>query len=385
MSAGHELTTLLALKDRVPFTLRWMAYADSVRLPFRVFIADGGSDARAEEALSSRTAFPNVDYEYVRYPPDRTYYGDYWAKLADALSRIDTPFVALADNDDLFVVNGVKEAVRFLADHPDYAACGGQCAVFWVLHPVDGDEGPCYGERVQWKYSRDTRSQDDDTARARIRHLSLRATYPAYYHVRRTEQLRAHVAAVRQAGLRDVFLIERLLFFLTAVEGKTKQLDSLYIARQWNAPGSAGQAHEAEHGDWFGRLLVPTWSQDFATFVRVTSAALAERDGITMEEARRSIVELYRLWLAPHLLGDLVAEPTVTLPMSIGIRAVQRLLDRPPDSVLRRIARRVYRRAKWISVDAVHGTEWRTRQVPHAAEAFRPIAEFLAGGPEGHL
>lgn len=379
MSAGHELTILLALKDRVPFTFRWLAYASRVRLPFKILIADGGTDARVADALSGRTAFPGIDYEYVRYPHERPHYRDYWAKLADALSRVRTPFVAFADNDDLLVVNGVKQAVRFLAEHPDYATCGGQCAVFWISRPLNDADGPCYGSQVQWKYSLDARSLDDETARDRIRHVS-HATHPALFHVRRTEQIRAHLDAVREAELTDVFLAERLLFFLTAIAGKTKQLDTLYLARQWNAPGSGGLAHQAHYGDWFGRMLIPTWSRDFATFVRITSTALAARDGITLDEARRSVVELYRLWLAPDLLGDLMAESTVTVPMSIVVRAVQRLLDLSPESVIRKIARRIYRRARWISVDAIHGAELRTRQVPNARAAFKPIAEFLARG-----
>ena len=40
-----------------------------------------------------------LDVEYRRYPFDRTY-ADYFVKLADALSRVTTPFVVLADNDD---------------------------------------------------------------------------------------------------------------------------------------------------------------------------------------------------------------------------------------------------------------------------------------------
>ena len=47
MTADNELTILLTLKDRAPFTFRWMSYANSIRFPFKVLIADGGADETA--------------------------------------------------------------------------------------------------------------------------------------------------------------------------------------------------------------------------------------------------------------------------------------------------------------------------------------------------
>ena len=126
--SDNDLTILLPLKDRVSFTFRWMSYTNGIYFPFSVLIADGGSDDSVARVLSNSAAFPNVHYEYLRYPRDKSY-TDYNAKLADALSRIQTPFVALADNDDFFIVSGLRKALRFLLDHPDYATCGGQCAV----------------------------------------------------------------------------------------------------------------------------------------------------------------------------------------------------------------------------------------------------------------
>ena len=97
MTADNELTILLTLKDRAPFTFRWMSYINSINFPFKVLIADGGADETVPKVLSNKANFPNVTYEYVRYPYDQTY-AEYYSKVVDALSRIKTQFVALADN-----------------------------------------------------------------------------------------------------------------------------------------------------------------------------------------------------------------------------------------------------------------------------------------------
>lgn len=378
--AAPELTILLMLKDRTAFTFRWMSYHNHLRFPFRVLVADGGSDERVQHALSTRQAYPHVDFEYVRYPHDSTY-ADFHAKMADALSRVRTPLVALADNDDLFVVSGVRTAVDFMQRHTDYSTCGGQSAAFWIEADAANRADRLYGSRVTWKASREGRSLTGETAADRLRNVSIRVSDASYYHIRRTEDVRRHFTLIHRANPRDPFLAERMTVALAAVSGKTKQLDQLYIARQWNPPESAGRSYAAAHGDWLGRMLAPTWSEDFTSLVDVVSAELAAQDRIPEDEARRTIIEAAQAWLAPHVLTDVVAEPTVTLRMVLGVRVFRTLLRLSRDHVVRRAARRLYRRAQWISVDAIHGTEWRSRHVPEADRALKPILEFLGERP----
>ena len=82
----------------------------------------------------------------MRYPFDSSY-AHFYAKLADALARVTTPFVVMADNDDFFIPHGLERAVEFLLAHPDHVACGGQCAVFWIAgaHASTGTD-TTYGE-----------------------------------------------------------------------------------------------------------------------------------------------------------------------------------------------------------------------------------------------
>src|SRR5712692_5579005 len=98
MNDDKDLTMLLALKDRAPFTFRWMRHAVKVKLPFRLLIADGGADETVRDVLSQPENFPSLDYEYVKYPYDNSS-SEYFDKLSDALVRVETPFVMLIDHD----------------------------------------------------------------------------------------------------------------------------------------------------------------------------------------------------------------------------------------------------------------------------------------------
>jgi hypothetical protein len=49
-------------------------------------------------------------------------------------------------------------------------------------------------------------------------------------------------------------------------------------------------------------MLLETWSSDFKGFVEGLAAALAEKDEIPIDEARREIKQNYRSFIAPHLV-----------------------------------------------------------------------------------
>jgi hypothetical protein len=249
--------------------------------------------------------------------------------------------------------------------------------VFWVSSPASPPQPDAlYGERVEWKCSSQFSTDVAATASQRLRERCLGAN-DVFYAVHRTDLLRRHFEAVRDVNPRDLFLVEQLIMFLTAIAGKTRQLDTLYIARQQDSPGSSGGAHQARFGDWYDRMLVPTWSEDFTRFVDCATDALRRADGIAADDARRTVIESYKMSVAPSLLADLVEEPTVSWSMPTVLQIVRRLVNLPRTSALRRAALACYRHARWLSHDFVHGTEFRTRRAREAAREFTPVRSFL--------
>lgn len=370
-SAGEDkaLTILLTLKGRPAFTFRWMSWAEQVRLPFKVLIADGGSDEEVPAVLSDRARFPAVDYDYIRYPNDAAY-SDYYRKICDALTRVTTPFVALADNDDFFIVEGLRDATRFLLSHPDYVTCGGRIARFWLASRTTDGADPVYAERVDYKYGCNDLSVTADRARERV----VQRTEDTYYNVKRTDELRRQFETVVGVDPKDLFLYEHLLECLTLIAGKACRLPGLYLARQWNTGGSSAIEHEERFGDAVGRMLVPTWSEDFGKFLDVTSARLSQADSIPLAEARRLMVKAYRIGVAPNLLANVLDEPSVTPAMPFVLALVRRIVRLAPDSAIRSMARTVFRRLPWFAFDLTIGEKFFSGKSP---SEFEPIARFL--------
>jgi len=380
MTGRGKLTILLTLKDRAEFTLRWMSYAERTHLPYRVLIADGGMGDEAGRILADQARFPHVDYEYRRFPPDVSY-RQYYEKIDEALAQVSTPYVVMADNDDFLFAPVLEQSIRFLDAHPGYIASGGQNALFWVVPDPARPDERVYGDRVDWKCASHMRSNEAPTALERLRDQSLSITDSLFYCVKRIEEARRQFGLVRKLQLKDLFLMEILVHYLTIIAGPTKCFDGLFLARQHNSPGSSGIEHEHRFGDWLGRMLVDTWSTDFANVRDTIGAALAAADGIDQAEARDHVVQIYRHDAAPALLSDLLGEPTITLRMLSVLPAVRRLVAMPEESLLRRAARRLYRSIRWISLDAALGTQFLARPVPNAERDFRLVHDFLAKRP----
>jgi glycosyltransferase domain-containing protein len=376
----EPLTVVLTLRDRVSYTARWMEYANYIAFPFQVIVADGSSDGSAEELLSKHDRFPDVHYTYVRYPYDETY-THYYSKLVDVLDRVRTPFVTLADNDDFFIVECMLECVRFLQQHPDYLACGGLGGTLWLSPSSFAlKQAPLYAKEVTWKCTNGLPSIEEPTARERLQPRHLGGSDICYYDVKRTDELRKQFRIVRDLNLHDLFLVEWLVFFLTCVAGKTKRLPRLYLARQQDSPGGSGATHTQQFGDWLGRMLVDSWSEDFGKFASCISAAIADTDGISEADARAHVIRLYRMGIAPSLLSNLLDEPNIGTLAPAVFAIVRRIVRMPETSRLRRLARRVYRNINAICVETDMAQIFRTR-VPGANNDIKAVLTFLSQPP----
>src|SRR5690242_16536738 len=131
-AVSPRLTILLRLKGRPLFTLRFLFHANRARMPFRFLVADGEVRPPLCDILDNAAKyFPNIDIAYLRYPDD-TSLSRFYAKMHDALGRVSTPYVMLADNDDFLGPAGLERAMKFLDSHPDYVCCGTGIAGFSV-------------------------------------------------------------------------------------------------------------------------------------------------------------------------------------------------------------------------------------------------------------
>ena len=207
MSDNQKLTLILTIKDRKAFIERWMVYANHVSFPFKVLIADGGKDESVTELLSDTERFQNVDYDYIRYPYDASY-AQYYAKTAEALSRVKTPYAIVGQDDDFYIVDSLQWAVDFLSNHQEYIVCNGNIDNF-IVKP---EAHLPYGKDVEFiKNPCDPTISDKKSSERVWKHFNNYGH--TYYSVYRTPILQKNYATLCKYNFSDLILHELLLSF----------------------------------------------------------------------------------------------------------------------------------------------------------------------------
>jgi glycosyltransferase domain-containing protein len=229
-----KLTIVLTLKDRPEFTRRWMRFMNEQRCPYRILIADGGADKTIESQLRDSSNYPNLDYEYIRYPYDNDI-KDYYAKKKDVCERVETEYLLLADNDDFYLLDKISLCIDFLDCNPEYTGCRGSTAEFSLLSKNGDILNEAIGESYRASHY-PGKSIDNDNFIERVQSFFNEAFqydhWFNWYCVYRKAPLVKSMKDLYKYSFSDVILNEILLLLMLLREGKIKVLKQLIYARQ---------------------------------------------------------------------------------------------------------------------------------------------------------
>jgi glycosyltransferase domain-containing protein len=273
----QRLTIVVPLRGRPLFTLRFLWHANAARLPYKFIIADGEVRPDLSRLLDeARKLFPHIDVDYIRYPDD-TDFGRYFAKMTDALARVQTPYVMLADNDDFLAFTGLEQSIDFLEANPDYVCCGGGIGGFAVYarkYPwLGGLCGPL--NRLAYRYMPYDRSLDLGSPSAAKRlSQGLRNSW-SYYAVFRSPALLTIWREVVDMNLSDLQLHEKYCAMRTLTLGKARsdRATIAYFRQYWTTLRSAFPK------DWVHHLVRSRFNTDFAEILARISRQAAAADG----------------------------------------------------------------------------------------------------------
>ncbi len=304
----EDYTVLLMLKDRFPFTERWLNYMAAIKFPYKIFIADGSADDQAKDYLEANKAkFRDLDIAYVRYPYDESY-SVYYKKIADALGKIRTKYVSVSDNDDFYVVEGIARSIEFLESNLDYSSCRGEISSIAVYAPSNRpDLKFLYGKTgdIVYKYYYGESIELEGSSQRVMRHATKYD--PTFYDVHRTSHLKKCFETLRDINPENLYVAEFLTSYLTVASGKIKRLPCLYYVRQTNAPGSSNAA-EAKRYDFFERMLLPSWSHDYNSMADAVGRIISEKDNITIDAAGSVFMKAYKKSVSHNIIWSMNRE-----------------------------------------------------------------------------
>ena len=326
-----KLTILLVLKDKTPFTWRWMNYANHIKLPFKVLIADGGKDQSVEK-LKDKSLFPNVDYEYLRYPYDENFTA-YWKKMADATSLITTPYTMKASNDDFLFVDSIRESVRFLDENPDYSTARGEIYGFEIKH-AKKEESEVFGTLKNIDKQYHSPSITTDTATERIRDFCEKPN-SLWHDVHRTEELKETYKILSKLKIEDLSFAEYLMNALAVASGKAYRGNGLYMLFQ-RTSGSGLAVTKKGPFDW---VLSENWPKTFFDTTGIIAQEIALRDKTEKDLIHDKVMQYYLAFFwGQNMVADYVKRKSKNKP-SIIIR-FGRISNKK--SVVRKLGKKIY-------------------------------------------
>jgi glycosyltransferase domain-containing protein len=285
-----RLTIVMPLKGRHLFTFRCLWHANELRPPYRFLLADGlVREEVARRLEDSRSLFPHLDIEYVRYPDD-TELSRFFVKMADAYARVRTPYVMNMDNDDFAGFWGIEHALDFLDANQDFICARGRSVGFSVFSWSGGSDGGLCGKLNQFKANHKYQDITAATPAERLRQGGLcHATYSAVF---RTEAAALIWREMAEINFSDLMLQENFCALRTLTLGKV-HMNKKTVSKYPQA--RTGISYRPTR-DWASHFLRSRFTTDVHAMIERLASAAAGTNGAVEAAVTgdvRAILESY--------------------------------------------------------------------------------------------
>lgn len=287
---NSQLTLLLVLKDRVEYTLLLMNYLNDRGCPFKILVADGGSDPHIKEAFRNPSTWKNVTYDYVEFPYDETV-SDFYRKMSTAAQLVTTPFVVMIDNDDIPIMSSYYLQVHFLCEFPKFSSSRGQLLrthygpVLTVNQSTGqispgmlelSSIGPLYHEHTDSIIA--TNKSTEDSAAERM-FLQSSKFHSNWHNVIRTSHFQTATKLLCLANPTSMRFADQFLSYMMTVWGDSRRSGEVQLLHGVTSPpidGISAPEHFPEISEW---LNSDSWCEDWRKFSTLIAMSMVMCDG----------------------------------------------------------------------------------------------------------
>jgi len=215
----EKLTIVIPTYERSQFALRQIEYWSGSGC--NIIILDGSRAGLSAEALKNKDG--------VKYVHKNT---SFLNRLHLAVSMVDTPYVALLADDDLFFKTGVNRCINFLEGHPMYTTAFGRTIAFELSDKSEVKAFPAYLEMKGYAV------EQDDPARRLMYHFE-NYTPSMMYGISRIDAWKSAINFQATAQFPFFAQAEVQIQMCLAVQGKSVVLDCPVWIRSREEPSLA--------------------------------------------------------------------------------------------------------------------------------------------------
>jgi glycosyltransferase domain-containing protein len=264
--------------NRSNFLIRLLRYYKEIGFEGCICIGDSSSAEHVERTKKViETLRGKLNIIYQEYPD-----------LNDAiclkrlLDFVSTPYAAFVADDDFLVPDALNQCVKFLGEHPDYAAAHGMGITITL------NSKGLYGQIIQCGHYRQPVIEAKSASQRLDDHLGHYSV--TLFSVHRIESWRAmyrDVHLLRDRG----FGGELFPCCKSVILGKSKELDCLYLVRQMHTQRNL----LPDTYDW---ITSSEWYSSYLVFRDSLAETLALQDNISLEKAEKAVKQAFWSYLA---------------------------------------------------------------------------------------
>ena len=207
--------------NRSKFIIRQLKFYEKSNFKGKIFIGDS-SDELHKETLSKNISSLDIKESIRHFSfPNKS-----CAEVTvDMLKKVETPYVSMIGDDDLYIPSSLDKCVNFLEENSDYVAAHGKSFAIGISKDKD------FGKIVQFE-SYNQPIIEDENALKRVYNLFKNYSTPLFC-VHRTE---AFIKAYSKISSYEEprFHKELVPSLILPIFGKYKELDNIFMFRQFH-------------------------------------------------------------------------------------------------------------------------------------------------------
>jgi glycosyltransferase domain-containing protein len=259
-------------KDRSEFVVRLLYYYAKMGCPYTIYIGDSSEDEHINKTKAAIEKLKErIRVVYKLYPGK-----DGPTTLNQLIEIISEEYVAYIGDDDYLVPNSLEKGISFLEFHPEYSTAQGKGLAFSL------DRVGAYG-RIESLGEYQLKENEHETPSQRLLQY-LKEGWNSEFSVHRTEEFIQ--ACEKRDILPDSGICESLSNSVTVIQGKSKQIDCLYLFRQIHSQRHINPA-------FLERLTSPNWYPSYQIFHQQITTALEKHEGLSPEDASKTAKQAF--------------------------------------------------------------------------------------------
>jgi glycosyltransferase domain-containing protein len=213
---------------------------------YPIIIADGGLDLDVEKTINNNLNFQNIKYKYIRYKYDENL-DDYYNKLVNVISMVETDYFIFADNDDFILFENIDLYINYLDKNPEYVSCGGRILDLEIYKRKKLTNQP-YGDDFILKFFSGDRSVEQTKSVNRLINFFSIADqiglWNTWYFVQRTSVVKSFFNFFIEHRSKEIVVFEILFHSYLLKYGKYKFINSNFILRQVGSSQLTGEINK---------------------------------------------------------------------------------------------------------------------------------------------